>query len=239
MDEQAASALFLRRAFHGLVNPFDPVQVLQELAAAAAKVFWPRPFHAGIFTLLAAVKMAAGYFEAVFRIQYDDFLACHILELARLRTAAQPVPLDRFGVGGVALSPKIHVFGGFHSALHGASQSGVPLRDFHFWLWKTGGKIQKGWHQPQDNSFRIRQLSGAREDTRNVRPSSFLSMRPTHLPDVGHFRQRPSVQSPAACDEDILPTVQLIGDGSVSHLSDARMPKCCAVASAECKDVAR
>lgn len=70
----------LRGAFHGLVNPLDPVQILQELAPTAAKVLRPGPLHAGVFALPAAVKVAAGYFEGVLRIQYDEFLACHDLQ---------------------------------------------------------------------------------------------------------------------------------------------------------------
>ena len=89
----------LRGPFRRLINPLDPVQVLQELAAPAAKVLRPGPFHAGVFALPAAVKVAAGHLKAVLRIQYDEFLACHALQLARLRTAAQPVPLGRIGVG--------------------------------------------------------------------------------------------------------------------------------------------
>src|SRR5690242_6900286 len=90
----------LRRAFHGFVNPLDLFQVLQKLAPAAAKVFPPRPFHTGVFALSATVKVAAGHFEAAFRVEHNEFLACHILDSARRGTAAQPVSPDRFGMGG-------------------------------------------------------------------------------------------------------------------------------------------
>lgn len=67
----------LRRPFRWFVNLLDSVQILQKLAAPAAKIFRPRPFHARIFALLAAVKMAAGNLEAVFGVQYDEFFPCH------------------------------------------------------------------------------------------------------------------------------------------------------------------
>ena len=59
----------LRGAFHGFVNPFNPVQILQKLASPGAKVFPLGPFHASVFALFAAVKVAAGHLEAVIRVQ--------------------------------------------------------------------------------------------------------------------------------------------------------------------------
>ena len=68
----------LRGLFRCLVNPLDPVQILQKLAPPPAKVLRPGPFHPGVFALPAAVKMAAGHLEAVIRVQYDEFLSCHV-----------------------------------------------------------------------------------------------------------------------------------------------------------------
>ena len=75
----------LRSAFDSFVNLLDPVQVPQKLAAPATKVLPRGPFHAGVFALFAAVKVAAGHLEAVFRVQYDEFLACHVWNLPDCR----------------------------------------------------------------------------------------------------------------------------------------------------------
>jgi len=79
--EGTGSLELLRRAFNGFVNPLDPVQILQKLAAPAAKVLWPSPLHARASALFAAVQVTAGHFEAVFRVQYDEFSACHVWNL--------------------------------------------------------------------------------------------------------------------------------------------------------------
>lgn len=71
----------LRRAFYGFVNTLDPLQILQKLAPAAAKVLRPGPFHAGVLALPAAVKMAAGDLKAVFGVQNDEFLSSHVWNL--------------------------------------------------------------------------------------------------------------------------------------------------------------
>src|SRR5205823_2583479 len=44
--------------------------------------------------------------------------------------------------------------------------------------------------------------------------------------------------SPAAGDENVLPAVQLIRNGSISDMPDPRMPQCRAVAGAQREDVA-
>src|SRR5438270_2457857 len=54
---------------------------------------------------------------------------------------------------------------------------------------------------------------------------------------MGHFRKGPRIQRPAAAYKNVLLFIQLVGDGGVRYMPDARMPKRFSVAGAKRQDV--